>query len=227
MATPDAKVHVDYFSDVLCVWAYVSQIRLNELVSQFGEQVSVKQHFVTLFGNTHSRIAQGWADRGGYAGFNQHVLEVCEKFPEVKVCERVWLDAPPMSSGNSHLFLKAVQMWMDKQGIDAAIFDRIVWDVRCKFFLEARDIGTLDVLFEVLEAHHIPTMEIERLCMNGAAMADLCEDLSMREQFKLEGSPTYLLNEGRQKLYGNVGYRIIEANVQELLDSPEGMASWC
>jgi len=36
-----------------------------------------------------------------------------------------------------------------------------------------------------------------------------------------------LLNEGRQKLYGNVGYRIIEANVQEILHQPGNQASWC
>jgi hypothetical protein len=36
------------------------------------------------------------------------------------------------------------------------------------------------------------------------------------------------LNDGRQKLYGNVGFRIIEANIQELLRAPVGdQASWC
>ena len=41
-------------------------------------------------------------------------------------------------------------------------------------------------------------------------------------------SPTFILNEGRQKLYGNVGYRVIEANLQELLKSPDAsQASWC
>ncbi len=33
--------------------------------------------------------------------------------------------------------------------------------------------------------------------------------------------------QGRQKLYGNLGYRIIEANVQEILSRPEHQASWC
>ena len=44
----------------------------------------------------------------------------------------------------------------------------------------------------------------------------------------IEGSPSFVLNEGRQKLYGNVGFRIIEANIQELLQAPGGnQASWC
>ena len=41
-------------------------------------------------------------------------------------------------------------------------------------------------------------------------------------------SPSLVLNEGRQTLYGNVGYRIIEANIEGLLREPAaGAASWC
>jgi hypothetical protein len=37
-----------------------------------------------------------------------------------------------------------------------------------------------------------------------------------------------ILNQGRQKLFGNVGYRIIEANIQELLrEANPDQASWC
>ena len=47
-------------------------------------------------------------------------------------------------------------------------------------------------------------------------------------RFRIEGSPTIVLNEGRQKLYGNVGFRVIEANIAELLRDPRpGEASWC
>ena len=58
-------------------------------------------------------------------------------------------------------------------------------------------------------------------------MAALCRDVELRDQFRVEGSPTYIMNEGRQKLYGNLGYKIIEANVQEILHRPENQASWC
>ena len=44
----------------------------------------------------------------------------------------------------------------------------------------------------------------------------------------IQGSPSFVLNEGRQKLYGNVGYRILEANIHELLRAqPADQASWC
>ena len=45
---------------------------------------------------------------------------------------------------------------------------------------------------------------------------------------RIEGSPSFVLNGGRQKLYGDVGFRIIEANIEELLQVPGGdQASWC
>ena len=48
------------------------------------------------------------------------------------------------------------------------------------------------------------------------------------DKMRIEGSPSFVLNEGRQKLYGDVGFRIIEANIQELLWAPSGdQASWC
>jgi len=58
-------------------------------------------------------------------------------------------------------------------------------------------------------------------------MAALLRDQALKEQYQIVGSPTYVLNDGRQKLFGNVGYRILDANVRELLERPETGASWC
>jgi protein-disulfide isomerase len=58
--------------------------------------------------------------------------------------------------------------------------------------------------------------------------AALSADYKEAENTGVKGSPTMILNEGRQKLFGNVGYRIIEANIQELLREPNpDQASWC
>ena len=44
----------------------------------------------------------------------------------------------------------------------------------------------------------------------------------------MEGTPTCLLNEGRQVLFGNMGYQVLEANIRELSREPAaGAASWC
>ena len=47
------------------------------------------------------------------------------------------------------------------------------------------------------------------------------------DKMRIEGSPSFVLNEGRQNLYGNVGFRVIEANIVELLRvSDIDQASW-
>jgi hypothetical protein len=64
--------------------------------------------------------------------------------------------------------------------------------------------------------------------MDGSAYAALWSDQLLREAQQIKGSPTYIIDGGRQTLFGNVGYRVIEANVKELLKPQTGEgASWC
>ena len=229
-----SPIHISYFSDVLCVWAYISQIRLDELKTQLSDRIEISYNFINLFGCTKSRIGKGWSEKGGYHGFSQHVLEVCHNFPGVDINPEVWSHCRPHSSATTHLFLKAVQLLEHESIIDPKItqnkrtlFEELTWNVRCAFFRDARDISNLKILHELAESIHLPIAEIEQRMNNGAAMAALCCDMAQKEEHRLEGSPTWLLNEGRQKLFGNVGYRIIEANVMELLEKPQDEASWC
>jgi predicted DsbA family dithiol-disulfide isomerase len=63
---------------------------------------------------------------------------------------------------------------------------------------------------------------------SGVAFAALAADYQDRDRLRIEGSPTFVLNQGRQKLYGNLGYRVIEVNIRELLREPRaGEMSWC
>ena len=69
---------------------------------------------------------------------------------------------------------------------------------------------------------------VDAALADGRAHARLAADYALAEKSRIEGSPTFLLNEGRQKLFGNVGFRVISANIRELLRTPgDGEASWC
>ena len=80
---------------------------------------------------------------------------------------------------------------------------------------------------KIAENLGLPVDKIKNLIESGAAFAGLDDDLQLKEKYGVSGSPTLVLNEGRQIIYGNVGYRVIEANIQELLTQPEYQASWC
>ena len=229
-------IQISYVSDVLCVWAYVAEVRLDELRKEFGSSIELEYRFIPIFGATRHRIDEGWKKQGGYAGFGEHVLGVAKGFPHVSVHERVWSQVAPTTSSAAHEMLCAVRLLTEEGILDAArlkepqgrtLFEEAIWQVRLAFFAHARDISNREVLLDVLGQVGIPVPAIEAKLGSGEAMAELCRDIELRDELKIEGSPTYYLNQGRQKLYGNVGYRVVSANLRELLEQPGHQASWC
>ncbi len=223
------SISIVHFSDVLCVWAYGAQVRLDEVRAHFGAQVVPEYRFVSVFGSTAQKIGVGWADRGGFPAYAKHVQSIAARFPHVTVSPDAWERVRPASSTPAHLFLKAVTLLAadsPEQALDR--FERASWALRLAFFQGAQDIGRREVQLEVAESLRLPTGPLVEALDDGRAFAALAEDAEAQQRLRIEGSPTFLLNEGRQKLYGNVGYRAIEANIEELLRAPDGpMASWC
>jgi len=229
-------IQISYVSDILCVWAYVAEARLDELRREFGGSVELEYRFIPIFGATRYRIAEGWKDRGGYAGFGDHVRRVVGDFPHVKVSDRAWSEVAPTTSAAAHELLCAARLLQDEGVLTAdrrqdlggrSLLEEAISSVRRAFFEDARDISDRRVLFDVLEAVGLPIAAIEAKVHSGEALAEACRDVELRDQYKIEGSPTYYLNQGRQKLYGNVGYRVVSANLRELIEQPRHQASWC
>lgn len=229
-------IHLSYVSDVLCVWAYVAEIRLHELRKEFGDEVELEYRFIPIFGATRYRIGDAWAKRGGYAAFGAHVREVAAGFPQASVSPDVWDRVAPTTSAMAHEMLCAIRLLEESGAVDASrqeslggltAFENAIGKVREAFFEQARDISNRTVLLDIAAEASLPVGAIESKIASGEAMAEVCRDVEFRDQNKVEGSPTFILNQGRQKLYGNVGYRVISANLRELLDQPRHQASWC
>lgn len=233
-AAGERGVSVDYFSDVLCVWAYGGQIRMDELTRNYRRRLQVTYRFLPLFAATGERLRREWGARGGQAGYAAHVQAVASAWSHVALDPRVWREDLPASSTPAHLFLKAVQLLAQRGRLgeihqDATgRFEAAAWRVRCAFFEEARNVAHQKVLDAIGRALDLPLGEIDSLIESGEAHAALHLDVEAKERYQVPGSPTLVLNEGRQRLYGNVGYRVIEANVTELLRDPRsGEATWC
>jgi predicted DsbA family dithiol-disulfide isomerase len=226
-------VEVTYFSDVLCIWAYASQARVDAVKVQFGDAVLIKQQFCSVFGDTARKITSTWTDKGGYDGFNLHLRQVADRFPHIEAHPEIWLKTRPATSASAHLFMKAVQQWdhetrAARTHSKVNILDQVLWAFRCAFFRDCRDIARWDVQCEIAEAFSADIAAIEQIIHSGAAFARLAADYQDAERMRIEGSPSFVLNEGRQKLYGNIGFHLIEANIQELLRAPRtDEASWC
>lgn len=219
-------IRITHFSDTLCVWAYVSQIRIDELVKQFPGEVEIDLRYVHVFGNVPGKMDSAWKDRGGVRGYSEHVKGVVAKFDHVSLHPEVWVRDTPQSSMPSHLFLCAVRL-IDAGSDAPPMLPRASWALREAFFKDAADISRQDVLLDVGRRIDLPVAAIEKVLAGGAAHAALIEDIDLARSHGVQASPTMLFNEGRQRLTGNVGYRIIEANIRELLESDPHQLSWC
>lgn len=223
-----SQVDVAYFSDLLCVWAYAAEARVQELVSQLEAEVRIERRYFGVFGDTAHKIGVGWQQRGGYEGFARHVHEVAADFGHIEVHAGLWTDVRPASSMPAHLWLKAAQL--TEHGAPSAEHrsEQLAWALRLAFFRDGRNIADHRELQAIGADCGLDVDSLDAKLNSGEAHAALAADERAKEAYRLEGSPTFVLNNGRQKLYGNVGYRVLEANVRELLREPgSGTASWC
>src|SRR5450759_3637941 len=109
-------VKITYFSDILCIWAYVSQARINAVNEKFVDGVRIEHRVCSVFGDTAQKILSSWKNRGGYEGFNAHLREIAQRFPHIEVHPDIWLKTRPATSASAHLFLKAIQQCVHENG---------------------------------------------------------------------------------------------------------------
>ena len=231
-----SPIRISYYSDVLCIWAYAAQRRIEQLMQKFGDKLSIDAHFCSVFPDAWGKIEEKWKERDGFEGFNRHINEVALKFPHIEVHQRLRLENRPRTSASAHLFLKAVEIIeIDGNGSGSEpqpyldrISTRAAWELRCAFFASAKDISDWKVHREIADRLGIDYDLVDDKIRSSEAVAQLAVDYDLSQKLGVEGSPTFIMNNGRQKLFGNVGYRLIEANVQELLRSAsDDEASWC
>ncbi len=228
------KPVVHHYSDVLCVWAYVSNIRFEKLMEKYAHQVDFELHFCSVFPDTAGKIDASWGKRGGFEAYGDHVQSVVGQFDHVEVSPDVWSVTRPVSSTAPHAVVKAAELEdraADPSGevplIERSAY-RLSWALRQAFFQHGRDIATWKVQADCARAVGLDPDALQGHLQSGAAAAALDRDIVAAQKSAITGSPTFYMNGGRQVLYGNVGYKLLEANVEELLRSrgPEE-ASWC
>jgi predicted DsbA family dithiol-disulfide isomerase len=223
-------IRIQHFSDVLCVWAYVHQVRVDELCAELGDRVRLEYRFLRVFGD-RCRLEDRWRERGGLPAYNEHVKEVVAGFDHVTVHPDIWLRSAPRSSVPCHLVLAAVRL-LESRGVSDGGFPpgtlaRALQGVRRAFFTELVDLSSSRKVMEIVEGLGLPIGAIDTCLASGEAHAAFSTDLELAGRQHVRVSPTLIFNEGRQRLTGNVGYRVLEANVRELLKRPAGQHSWC
>ncbi len=218
----EREIIIDYYTDVLCVWAWIAQRRIDELDEQFGDTIKWRYHYVDIFGDTAGKMTRQWSDRGSFEGFGQHVMDAASTYEHAPVNSDIWTQVRPTTSANAHLFLKAVE-----HSHSAETSKALALALREAFFVNAVDVSSHSALLKVAATNGLDEKEIAETLENGTAMAALMHDYQTAKELAIRGSPSYVMDGGRQTLYGNVGYRVLHANIEELLNKPSEEASWC
>jgi len=222
------KVKIIHFSDILCVWAYVAQIRIDELKNNFQDTIDFEYRFVSIFGSAKQKLETAWKEKGGLQGYSKHVQKVVKGFPHVPIHPEIWQSKIPESSLSSHIFLCAVRLLVEQEGIEKNLFEKTLWEFRKAFFEKQVNISEESEQVHIVQELGLPAEKILQLIRKGEAHAALAYDFELAKNHEVHISPSLILNEGRQKIQGNVGYLVIEANVKELMkSSDEKPASWC
>jgi len=136
-------IKIEYFSDVLCIWAYGGQIRMDELKRDFADEINIEYRFVPIFGAGKQHVNNVWKEKGGLSGFNAHLQQVAKNWSHVSVSSDLWTKVAPETSTSAHLYLKAIQLLSDSDEIDSrpldefngrSSFEEAIWLFRDTFF---------------------------------------------------------------------------------------------
>lgn len=219
----DPTVKFAYWSDPLCIWAFVAQDKLDRVLDELGDRLSVDYHVVPVFGSVPWRLERGaWKDVG-IEGRIQATRDIAASHGHPEVSGTCWRDPPP-SSWAPGCAIKAVQALEARQQVPAGTAATFQRRLRAAFFVDERNVARRTVQLEVAETLGVPCAQLETRLDDGTAMAALWEDHLEKERLRIQGSPTYVFEGGRAMLYGNFPFGILQATVEELVKgtTPEG-----
>ena len=224
--TTQPPLTIACYSDILCVWAYGLQPRVDALHQEFGKAIRMDHHFIAIFGNTDDKVVGGWEKQGGPAAYGAHVRGVAERLGGVEVHPEIWVRNRPATSLTPHLVLEAIRLLRDRGELDGVcgddfggrcLVEEAAWQLRLAFFRDLRDVGRMDVVESVVAEVGVPLASVRDAIASGRALAALCKDIEARSDQRIQGSPTFILDGGRQKLYGTLSTAVLSANVRALL----------
>jgi len=211
-----ARIPFEYWSDPLCIWAYVAQDKLDTLLDEHGHRLDVGYRIVPVFGSVPHRFSEGSWAQAGPDGRAAATRRVAHARGHEEVTGQVWIDDPPASSWASGAAAKAVFAMVQDGEAEAGSGAAYLLGLRRAFFADDRNIARRTVQMALAEALGIDRAALERRLDDGSALAALYEDHLQRESLRLQGSPTFVFDGGRAQLYGNFDHAILDATVESL-----------
>lgn len=221
------QIEFEYWSDPLCIWAYVAQSKLEAVLELHGERLAPRYRVVPVFGSIPQRFATGSWSEAGPQGRAEATRRVAQQHQQENVDGACWLHDSPASSWSSGAALALVHHMVEEQTISRAQAERYQWRMRQRFFEENQNVARRSVQLELAEETDVSRHELERRLNDGEGLAALWEDHARGEKLGLRGSPTFVFDGGRAMLYGNFSEAVLNATVDELVKGLVAGGSEC
>jgi predicted DsbA family dithiol-disulfide isomerase len=202
MSTTDDLLCFSYWTDPLCIWAYVAQSKLEALLAGSSSPLQVIHRIVPVFGSIPQRFATGSWSADGPEGRVRKTRDVAVKFGHEEVSGEIWVSDPPASSWPVGAAIKAVFAAEGAGECAPGSGPAYQWRLRQALFAENRNVARRAVQLEVAEDCQISRSSLEGRLDDGSAMAE----------------PTYVFDGARETLYGNVPLALIRSTVEILID---------
>ena len=215
---PDApRLRFAYWSDPLCIWAFVAQRPLEALLETHAGRLDVDYHVIPVFGSVPHRFRVGSWAAAGVEGRVAATAKVAAEHGHPEVDGSCWRRATPTSSWAVGAAIKAVFVdeaaGLQPEGA-GPMFQK---DMRQAFFVEGLNTSHRAVQLERAEALGLDVAQLARQLDSGLGLALLAEDDEERQRARLQGSPTWVFDGGRAVLYGRVNQAVLRHTVLDLL----------
>lgn len=212
----NSTLDFSYWSDPLCIWAFVGQARVDAIVRDYGESLTPRYRIVPVFGSIRQRFTSGAWSAAGPEGRMQATTRIAREFGHSDVSGQFWLDDPPSSSWAPGLAAAAV-LELERRGeSERGCTGRYLAELRRSLFVDNLNIAHREHQLACAESCDLARAPIEGLLDDGSAYARLWEEYTDTQSIGVRGSPTYEFDSGRELLYGNVQESIVRATVDAL-----------
>lgn len=183
-----APIRVDVWSDVQCIWCYISSARLRSAVAQFEGEVEVVHHSFEL--TPHAPV-----DIDREAQIRSHDMElgrmrqIMDQLTRLTGEEGLAYDPDRTRPTNSHLALELLHH-AGTLGLRAALTDRLF----AAYFAEGRHLGRIDDLLALAEDAGLDLGSARDALEDRRHAAAVDADIARARSLGAQGVPFYVIN---------------------------------
>lgn len=181
-------VHVDVWSDVQCIWCYISNARLRTAIHRHPGPVEVTYHSFQLTPDAPVEIDRE-AEIRRHGENNPRMQQIMAQLRELTAAEGLAYEPDRTRPTNSRAALELLH-YAGTLGKRAALTDRLF----TAYFAEGRHVGHLDELLNVAGELDIDLADARAALTERRHAAAVDADIAQARAYGATGVPFYVVN---------------------------------